>query len=236
MTRQINLFNPALRAKREWLTGKSLLNGIGVMIVLLGLYGGAVRWENHKLTEEANGIGAELARQQEELARLNEEIAQRKVSSETQAALQRAEAALQGRERVREALGSGTLGSSEGFSEFLRAFARQTQDGLWMVGLQMAEGGRNITLEGRTLNPDQIPGYIRALNGEPTLRGRTFEALNLQLVAEADRPAAAGTAAAPAAGAGQGEAAKMPSFHEFLLAATAARAGTDNVANQGGQR
>jgi hypothetical protein len=105
-----------------------------------------------------------------------------------------------------------------------------------MVGLQMAEGGRNITLEGRTLNPDQIPGYIRGLNGEPTLRGRSFEALNLQLVAEADRPAAAGTAAAPAAGAGQGETAKMPPFHEFLLAATAARSGTDNVANQGGQR
>ncbi len=95
MTRQINLYNPALRARREWLSGKSLLNGIGVMIVLLGLYGGVVRWQNQQLTDEANRVGAELSRRQSELARLNEELAQRKVGKETEAALRYAEAALQ---------------------------------------------------------------------------------------------------------------------------------------------
>ena len=232
MTRQINLFNPALRLKREWLTGTSLQNGLGVMVVLLGLYGGVVRWENQQLTEEASRVGAELGNAQEELTRLNQDIAQRKVSSETQSALLRAEAALQGRERVREALESGALGSQEGFSEFLGAFARQAQDGLWVVGLQMAEGGRNITLEGRTVNPEQIPGYIRGLNSEAMLRGRSFEALNVQLVGD-DKPATArNAAAAPAATAGQGGqegAAKLPPFHEFLLAATV-RSGADAAA------
>lgn len=236
MTRQINLYNSALRARREWLTGKALLNGLGVMIVLLGLYGGVVRWQNQQLTEEANRVGAELSARQAELARLGEDIAQRKVGKETEAALKQAEAALQGRERVREALESGVLGSSEGFAEFLRAFARQARDDLWMVGLQMAEGGRNITLEGRTVNPDQIPGYIRALNGEALLRGRSFEAMNVRLVGEEDKPAAkpgSGAAATPAA---QDAAAKMPPFHEFLLAASAARQGTGNSAGQGGDR
>lgn len=233
MTRQINLYNPALRAKREWLTGKSLLNGIGVMIVLLGLYGGVVRSQNQKLNEESNKIGAELSQRQTELARLNEEIAQRKVSKETEAALLRAEGALQARERVREALESGALGTSEGFAEFLRAFARQARDGLWMVGLQMAEGGRNITLEGRTVNPDQIPGYIRGLNSEPMLRGRSFEAMSVRLVGDEDKPTrmAAGEAAAAA---GQ-EAAKTPPFHEFLLTASTAKPASDNVAGQGGR-
>lgn len=236
MAQQINLFNPALRAKREWLTGQWLLNGIGVMVVLLGLYGGVVRWENQRLTEESSRITAELGRMQDELTRLNQEISERKVGSETQAALRRAETVLQGRERVREALSSGALGSPEGFSEFLRAFARQAQDGLWMVGLQMAEGGRNITLEGRTVNPDQIPGYIRGLNGEPTLRGRSFEAMSVRLVGEDDKPAArpgSGDAAAPA---GQDAAAKMPPFHEFHLAASSAKPGSDNAAGQEGQR
>ena len=222
MTRQINLFNPALRLKREWLTGKSLMSGIGAMVVMLGLYGGVVRWENQQLTEEASRIGAELGQMQEELTRLNQELVQRKVSSETEAALRRAEAALQGRERVRAALDSGALGSSEGFAEFLRAFARQTQDGLWMVGLQMAEGGRNIALEGRTVNPDQIPGYIRGLNSEPTLRGRSFEALNVQWVGEE----------LPAGQSGQEAAAKLPPFHEFMLTATASRQAPDSTAGQ----
>lgn len=234
MTQQINLYNPALRARREWLTGKTLLYGLGVLGVLLGLYGGVLRWHNQQLSEEANRISAQLARQKTELSRLNEEIEQRKLSSETQAALQHAEAVLRGRERVREALGSGDLGSSEGFSQFLRAFARQTQEGLWLVGLEVAEGGRNISLEGRTLNPDQIPAFIRGLNGEPTLRGRTFEALNLQLVTEAGKPAQTAVAAASATGSVQDGVTKIPSSHEFLLAAKVAMTG--NSTEQGRQR
>ncbi|BBO19785.1 MAG: hypothetical protein HKUEN07_34930 [Rhodocyclaceae bacterium] len=226
MTRQINLYNPALRARREWLTGKWLLNGIGILIVLLGLYGGVVRWENQQLNEEAGRIGAELSQRQAELARLNEELAQRKVDKETEAALLRAEAALQGRERVREALDSGALGSSDGFAEFLRAFARQAREGLWMVGLQVAEGGRNITLEGRTQNPDQIPGYIRGLNSETILRGRSFEAMNVRLVDEGDKPASGG-ARPTEKGEQEGQTAqagaeKLPPFHEFMLTAAAA--------------
>ncbi len=234
MTRQINLFNPTLRLKREWLTGKSLMNGIGVMVVMLGLYGGVVRWENQQLSEEAGRIGAELGQMQETLMRLSQELAQRKVSSETEAALRGAEAALQGRERVRSALESGALGSSEGFAEFMRAFARQTQDGLWMVGLQMAEGGRNITLEGRTVSPDQIPGYIRGLNSEPTLRGRSFEALNVQLVGD-DKPASPSVAAEATVAPGQSRqdaATRMPLFHEFMLTATASRQVLDSAPSQ----
>lgn len=234
MTRQINLYNPALRPRREWLTGYSLLKAIGVMIVLLGLYGGVLHRQNQQLSEEASRVVVEIGRQQAELARLDEDLAQRKVSGETQAALQRAEAALLGRQRVREALESGALGSAEGFAEFLRAFARQTQEGLWMTGLQMAEGGRNITLQGRTLNPDQIPGYIRGLNGEPTLRGRSFEAMSVRLVGEEDgqglKPGSRGETERGDKG---GAAAKMPPYHEFLLSASVARQGNDDASAQG---
>lgn len=236
MTRQINLLNPALRLKREWLTGKTLLPGLGLLLLALGLYGGMLRWENQKLAEESARGAAELQQQQAELTRISEELGQRKLSKELETTLQRAEAALRGRERVKEALDSGVLGSSEGFSEYLRALARQSQAGLWLVGLQVADGGKKITLEGRTLNPDQIPGYIRGLNTEAALRGRSFEALNVQWVGdEKSVPAAAGQT-------GQAEAAKQPPFHEFLLAAMVAKPGSESgpgaspVAANGGSR
>lgn len=225
MTRQINLFNPTLRLKREWLTGKSLLWGISVMVVLLGLYGALLRWDSGQLAIEAKRVGEELTARQEELSRLNHEIASRKVSSETQAALRRAEATLRGRERVGEAMASGALGSPEGFSEFLIAFARQTQEGLWMVGLQMAEGGRDITLEGRTLNSDRLPAYIRGLNGEPILRGRSFAALNVQLVG-GEEPAMRASAADQGA---QDAVPDLPPFHAFMLTATSSRSGVDGA-------
>lgn len=234
MTRQINLFNPALRLKRAWLTGRSLLVGVGVFIVLLGLYGGVVRWENQRLQQEADRVNGGLSQMQDELTRLNQEHALRKVNPETEAALARAEAALLGRERVRDALESGALGSPEGFSEFLRAFARQAQESLWMVGLQMAEGGRNITLDGRTLNPDRIPGYILGLNGESILRGRSFEALNVQLMADdkqapALRPTQAARTAETAEQNAGDATAKIPPYYEFQLAATMTKSGFEST-------
>lgn len=232
MTRQINLFNPTLRLRREWLTGATLLAGLAVLAIFLAAYGGALYWQQQRLSEESARASVELQQLQDELAKFNEDISQRRLSKEIEGNLARAEAALRGRERVRQALQGGLLGSSEGFSEYLRAMARQSQSGLWLVGLQVADGGRGISLEGRTTNPDQIPGYIRALNTETSLRGRSFEAMNVQLIGD-EKPAQA--AAATAGQAAQGETVKLPPYHEFLLAARPASEQGGGAA-AGGQR
>lgn len=213
MSRQINLYNPALRIEREWLTARALLGVALVLLLTLGLRGAFLWQDNHRLANETRQISAQLEQQQAELARLNEQIGQRKISKEAETALRNAEAALQGREQVRQALSGGELGSSEGFSDYLRAFARQTRDGLWMVGLQLSAGGRNIALEGRTLNPDGIPPYIRGLNEEPTLRGRSFAALNVRRVDARDNPSTT-----PAEQDAQTQ--KTPPYHEFRLSAS----------------
>ncbi len=217
MSRQINLYNPALRIEREWLTARTLSGTALVLLLALGLRGAFLWQDNRRLADETRQIGAQLEQQQAELTRLNEQISQRKMSKEAETALRNAEAALQGREQIRQALSGDELGSSEGFSDYLKAFARQTRDGLWMVGLQLSDGGRNIALEGRTLNPDGIPPYIRALNEEPTLRGRSFAALNVHRIDAEDKSAAAATPPAEKAG----EAQKMlPPYHEFRLSAS----------------
>lgn len=219
MSRQINLYNPALRMQREWLTGRTLLGAALVLLLALGLRGALLWQDNRRLADETQQIGAQLERQQAELTRLNEQISQRQVSKETATALRNAEAALQGREQVRQALSGGKLGSSEGFSGYLKAFARQARDGLWMVGLQLSGGGRNIALEGRTLDPDGIPPYIRGLNEEPTLRGRSFAALNVRRVGAEDKPSAAPAASAPSEK-GQETQKTLPPYHEFHLSAS----------------
>lgn len=226
MTRQINLYNPALRIKRQTLTARRLLAGLGVLVLLIAGYASVLRWQNAQLSNESKAVAAELRQRQEELARVSGELSQRKVSKPVEAQLVRAEALLKGREQISKALESGALGSTEGFSEFLRAFARQTAPGLWLTGLQIAEGGRTVTLEGRTLNPDLIPGYIKMLSMEPALRGRSFEALNVRLSADdktENRAGTGSTAAAAAPKQGPSDAAKSIPHHEFALNATDAK-------------
>lgn len=222
MTRQINLYNPALRIKRQALTARRLLGGLGVMVLLVAGYASVLRWQSAQLSNESKAVAATLQQRQEELARVSGELGQRRVSKPVEAQLAKAESMLKGREQVSKALESGALGSSQGFSEFLRAFARQTAPGLWLTGLQITEGGRTVTLEGRTLNPDLIPGYIKMLNMEPALRGRSFEALNIRLAADdkTENRAGPGGTAPAAPNQGPSDAARPIPYHEFALNAT----------------
>jgi hypothetical protein len=74
-------------------------------------------------------------------------------------------------------LPTGVMGSSAGYSEYLRAFARQTVQGLWLTSIQIGEGGAQLTLSGRALQPDLVPVLIGRLKQESVLRGRPLEAL-----------------------------------------------------------
>jgi hypothetical protein len=74
-------------------------------------------------------------------------------------------------------LQAGVMGDSAGYSEYLRAFARRTVQGLWLTGIQIAEGGAQLTMSGRALQADLVPVLIGRLKQESVLRGRPLEAL-----------------------------------------------------------
>jgi len=69
------------------------------------------------------------------------------------------------------------LAGPAGYSEYLRAFARQTVQGLWLTSIQIADGGAQLTMGGRALQADLVPVLIGRLKQESVLRGRPLEAL-----------------------------------------------------------
>jgi hypothetical protein len=74
-------------------------------------------------------------------------------------------------------LGKGGPAGPGGYSEYLRAFARQTVQGLWLTSIQIAEGGGQLTMSGRALQADLVPVLIGRLKQESVLRGRPLEGL-----------------------------------------------------------
>ena len=77
-------------------------------------------------------------------------------------------------------LKSGSLGDTKGVSQYFRAFARQTLDGLWLTGFSILGAGKDIIIEGRTLRAELVPGYIGNLRREDVLRGHGFGSLSVQ--------------------------------------------------------
>src|SRR5262249_12611543 len=130
------------------------------------------------LAAEARAAEALLQAQRGYLDKLKAESAARKASTELEAETTRLEAELKQARDAMDALKSGGIGNQQGFAEYLRAFSRQSQNGLWLTGLTIGGSGE-IDIRGRTLSADLVPGYIQRLNREKVLAGRSFARLEM---------------------------------------------------------
>ncbi len=207
MSHNINLFNPALRPARVVLPGArmALLWLLALGIALAGSVWAvgsrnAARAEQQALAERQEQLAADVRR-------LSAELAARSASPELRATLSHREALLQSREEVLELLQSGALGDTAGHARYLRAFARQHRDGLWLTGLTVTGAGNDIVVQGRTIDPEFVPAYLKRLGSEESLKGHPFNRLQMA------RPDAA---ADPA-----GHRGAPPPWVEFLVATEA---------------
>ena len=210
MSQQVNLFNPLFRPKGfSFTSAKAMLYAMGIAATCLAL---AAVYEDYALREVAARAQSTETMHKEataKLAQLTNEVAQQKPNPQIEADIAALEAQLKGRQEIVETLRSGAVGNTSGFSEYMRAFSRQTVNGLWLTGFEF--DGNDLVLHGRTVNPELVANFLKQLNREQSLQGREFSAMRIR------QPAAEG-----AADAGKGEPEKAPRaaagrYHEFSI-------------------
>ncbi len=68
-----------------------------------------------------------------------------------------------------------------GFAAPLQALAEQhPPGGLWLMGIQISDGGSQIRLQGRSRNQELLPRYLDALGASPVFSGREFARMDIQ--------------------------------------------------------
>jgi len=209
MSQQINLLSSDLRQRRELLAANKV--AVAALALLL-LVAAAAAWNGNdaRLRERrSQELQSRLQAAKDQLAALSKDLAARQRDDKLLAELLAASSQLKGREELMAYLESAGLGSSQGFAQFLRAFARQTPNGLWLTGFTLSEGGREMEIHGRMLQPASLPEYIRRLNGETTFHGRSFASLDIR---RTDFDKAKPTVASAAA---------QPKYVEFALTSSA---------------
>lgn len=207
---QLNLYNPAFEQKREWLSLPGLVlawsGAIVLVVIVLTLMGMRTSDIEQRLARDTS----ERATAQAQMTQLAAEAAARKLNPALAQELANLEADLASRKQVMRTLGDGLIGDTNGFSEHLKAFARQSFDGLWLTGLSMTNAGRDIVVKGRALAPDSVPGYVQRLNRELVMRGHAFSDLQMSRPEEKSAD----------------KAESSPEFIEFRLATVAQPTGT----------
>lgn len=180
MIQQVNLYNAALESKRDWLSLRSLLVSWAVAIALLAAGTLITQLRVSALESELQRENEARAAAQEELVRLSRQMAGRKKDAKLEMQLKRLQDELASRQEAKGALSGGVIGNTTGFSEYLRAFARQSLDGLWLTGFSLAGAGQDLVLQGRSLRPELVPGYVQRLNREAVMKGHAFAELQMQ--------------------------------------------------------
>jgi len=221
VTQQVNLVNPALRKKRDFLMANNVgLVVASLLVILLASFAYAsVRAD--QLTEEARKIETQLNLEQAKLVEFSKQLAEQKPDAHLAADLANTQKLLASRKDVMTVLQSGVIGKTEGFSEYMRAFARQSINGLWLTSFLISSAENEMEMHGRTLSAELVPAYIGRLNSEKSFNGRSFAMLEMNSVAEpAPKPTAgvaSGAAASASSDAAKTNEKKLLPYIEFSL-------------------
>lgn len=176
---QINLYQPIFRRQRQIFSAATMVEATAVFaIALLAIHAYGL-WKVAGLEAEAVQLEGREKAYAAQLGRLDADssAASRR---EMERELDRLKAERLEQQRLISILESRPLGSTDGFSGYLAAFARRHTDGLWLTALRINGASRAVELVGRTTKPDLVPAYLLSLGEESALEGQRFDELNIE--------------------------------------------------------
>jgi hypothetical protein len=217
MSQQINLLNPALIKQKDFLNPNNIVMTLGLLSALmLGYYGYAQKQlslltlQRSQVAETLTATQAQL--QQATLLHMPHEINKALIEQITQ--LEQKEKMQQ---QILQTVNQSTATPEKGYAALMRAFAKQSLDGLWLTSFSFDSSTEKLNISGRTLQADLVPEYISNLGNEPALKGKLFSALSMNLPkVEASKLATLqpNTGAASSLASAEKE---MPKYIEFAL-------------------
>ena len=216
MSQQINLYEDRLRPRHELATARNLSVCALLLLFLVTALALWTRADADHKSEAATAVRKQQSEEQEKLVALSKMMAERKVSPALTTEIEVTKAMLAARMEVMDVLDSGKLGNVSGFSAFMSGFARQAQNELWLTGFSVVQGGEEIEIRGRLLDPARLPAYVQRLSAEPVFKGRRFAALEMRDVAPDAQKVESPVAAKPLNGELQPPL-KLPRYSEFVL-------------------
>lgn len=186
MSQQINLFNPIFLKQKKYFSLVTMLQALLLIVIGSALFYGFAWYQVRELAKQAEEMSRRYESEQKRLVDYANEFSPQRAQQQLQDELKSVEAQAQAQKELLDTLRSGAIGNTQGYSEYLRAFARQSVKGLWLTGFNIDGDGTQMSLRGAVVNPQLLPEYIQRMNREPVMRGKSFASLQMKQPASAD--------------------------------------------------
>jgi Tfp pilus assembly protein PilN len=186
LSQQINLL--AQEQPTPKLSALRALSGLGVIFVALLGYAAFTWYGTVRLAETAAQTNAQLVAQKAAQQALEKKIAERPKLADIVAQINAFKQQAAESQQVLNLLRSE--GGSGGYSGHLTTLARIAEDGVWLTGVKISNGGKSVSLAGRSLRQESVLRYAQRLNEQFSAQGVQFTAMELtpEFVKEAGAP------------------------------------------------
>lgn len=177
MSQQVNLYQPVFRKQKRKFSAMAMLQAMTIAVLGIGLLYGYTFWQVRQLRAEVTQTDKQLANMMKKMEETTRQFGERLQSKDLQMDVQRLQGQLAEKQRLQQVLQSAQF-NTQGFSDYFIAFARQHIPGVWITGLEITGAADQLTLSGRSTNPELVPRYLQKLSAEKRLSGiefRTFQ-------------------------------------------------------------
>jgi Tfp pilus assembly protein PilN len=184
VSQQINLINVNPHKREGAFSVRNMLQALGGILLCIILVYVYVAYRSSEMAGQIAEVKNKQLAEQQRLAGLTAEYIKQRAGLTLDQELNKVTAEATAQREIINALKSGVIGNTMGYSKYMQAFARQVVNGLWLTGFSVEADGLQMSISGGVLSPDLVPGYILRLNNENIMRGKTFTSLQMQLPKE----------------------------------------------------
>ena len=179
MSQQINLYQPIFRKEEKKFSTVAMLQAMGLVVVGVSAIYAYSWWHVGTLKSELKRAEQQHAAATKRLADATEKFGQGPGRTSLDSQITRMESEIVTKQRIQEILQRGIFSNTRGFSDYFVSFARQHIPGVWLTGFDITGAAEQMTLAGRSTNPELVPRYMQKLSAEKSLSGIEFRVFQM---------------------------------------------------------
>lgn len=174
----VNLYTDALKPKRDWLTLKTLLLAMLLLVFVIMLLRAVTAWQSYQLDNELAEASERMSAMQQSVSSLAQQARAQRPQPDLQARIAKLEDEVVLMQALARELENRGGFSEQNYARILRDLSAIHEQGLWLTHIENNQG--ELVLTGKTVNSAYLPRWMSRFEQVESLRGRQFAVVALE--------------------------------------------------------
>ncbi|SNY58254.1 hypothetical protein SAMN06297280_3347 [Arsukibacterium tuosuense] len=182
MKQRINLYQAGLKPQQETMTLSSLFGLLVLVLTISLLVWGGLKWQQSQQIQRNKQVEQQLKRQQEQLGLLQQALLQRQPSQVLVFERDQLKRRVEQQIALQQYLAAQQVQADYAYSEVLQQLVDADINSVWLTHFKLRPGSSE--LQGLTLAPAAVPGWLESLRHFDYFKGQRFNELRLTQLPE----------------------------------------------------